>query len=138
MSSATAALNLEISTLVKLLALRGGGAIPIAVDETSDAHGMNDDDGASVDTTEQDALAQEGDTWLKKRFLNRLSEVLSAQKTGRFVAAAVMREDERENCVDVWVARNCGFPGARDKKMVRRIENSLNEMAKGNLGGVLH
>jgi len=44
------------------------------------------------------------------------------------VAAAVLREAECEDHVDIWLARNDGFPTSRDEEMIKPIEYELNQL----------
>ncbi|SMR61076.1 unnamed protein product [Zymoseptoria tritici ST99CH_1E4] len=128
----------ELATLINLLFLRAGNVINSAAPEnfgldadldTDDGDGDDSSDSeVSANTAQRDELSQ-AHGHLRRRFLNRLAELFAAERNGRFVTAAVFREEEHEARVDVWLARNNGFETHKDKKMIAAVETALNQLA---------
>jgi hypothetical protein len=127
----------DLAILINLLSLRAGNAVRPTI---SDAVGLDSDDlvedgnessnvGGSVDAADQDGQQLPFDR-LRRRFLDRIAEVFAAERNGSFVAAAVLREVEREDHVDIWVARNNGFKEDKDKEMIIATELALNKLAR--------
>jgi hypothetical protein len=126
-----------------LLALRAGSSIRPAVpvpgtleQELGAGSGSGDelglvDDEDIAHTTDQDQLRQpQARDKLRKRFLDRFAELFAAERNGHFVAAAVLREAECEDRVDIWLARNNGFSTSRDEEMIQAIEDELNQLSR--------
>jgi hypothetical protein len=131
----------DLTNLINLLALRAGSPIRPAVPDTleqglaarsesGDEFGLVDDEDFAH-TTHQDQLRQsQALDKLRKRFLDRFAELFAAERNGHFVAAAVLREAECEDRVDIWLARNNGFSTPRDKEMIKAIEDEFNQLAR--------
>jgi hypothetical protein len=128
----------DLTNLINLLALRAGSPIRPAVPGTleqglSAGSGSGDelglvDDEDFAHTTDQDQLRQpQARDKLRKRFLDRFAELFAAERKGHFVAAAVLRESDCEDRVDIWLARNNGFSTSRDKEMIKAIEDEFNQ-----------
>jgi hypothetical protein len=128
----------DLTNLINLLALRAGSPIRPAVPGTleqglSAGSGSGDelglvDDEDFAHTTDQDQLRQpQAHDKLRKRFLDRFAELFAAERKGHFVAAAVLRESDCEDRVDIWLARNNGFSTSRDKEMIKAIEDEFNQ-----------
>jgi hypothetical protein len=82
-----------------------------------------------VHTTDQDRLHQpQARDKLRERLLDRFAELFAAERNGYFVAAAVLREAECKDRVDIWLARNNGFSTSRDKEMIKAIEDEFNQL----------
>ncbi|KAK3046078.1 hypothetical protein LTR09_012416 [Extremus antarcticus] len=129
----------DLATYIDLLSLRAGSPFdntcPEAIDlveedEPSDLE-------ACANTARQDDLSESRGN-LRERFLNRLSELFAAERNGRSVTAAVLREVERDNHVEIWLARNDGFgkstahktlDGLGGEEMVKEVERALNQLA---------
>jgi hypothetical protein len=131
----------DLTNLINLLALRAGSPIRPAVSDTleqglSAGSGSGDelglvDDEDFAHTTDQDQLRQpQARDKLRKRFLDRFAELFAAERNGHFVAAAVLREAECEDRVDIWLARNNGFSTSRDKEMIKAVEEEFNQLSR--------
>lgn len=127
-------------TLNNLLSLRNGGPIGLAgaSDIRLDTNGEIDIDAddTSRDSEKCDVIAgNSADTAtiekLRRRFLDRLAELFAAGRNGTSVTAAMLREVEREDHVDIWLARNNGFQADEDKKMIQETETMLYQNAGG-------
>ena len=104
----------EFTAFACLLALRNEGQLdPQAtdgVDELNELDGLSDDNANdSVDTMSTDLIAQAKPDCLRKKFLDRLAELLAKEKGGTHVSSAFMKDEIHGGRVDIWVARNCGF-----------------------------
>ena len=104
----------EFTSLACLLSLRlGGRPSPQAadsVDELDELDGLNNDDtNGSIGTASTDLIRQSKLDDLRKRFLDRLAELLAREKGGTHVASAFMNNESQEARINIWVARNCGF-----------------------------
>lgn len=133
---ATNASLAELTALAHLLALRNGGPIALSsCDDAEDADSEDDSDAHSLISTAHPAsLSHSRDDGIRKRFLNRISELLATEKHGRCVSAAMCREDEKEGHVDVWVARNGGVAGNEDFELFGLIGGAMTAVAKGHEG----
>jgi hypothetical protein len=131
----------DLTNLINLLALRANSPIRPAVLDTleqgfSAGSGSGDelglvDDEDFADTTDQDQLRQSHSCdKLRERFLDRFAELFAAERNGHFVAAAVLREAECEDRLDIWLARNNGFSTSRDKEMIKAIEDEFNKLSR--------
>ena len=86
----------EFTALACLLSLRNSGQLdPHAIDDEEDLDELDrfHSDDASVVTTSTDLIAQAEPDGLKKRFLDRLAELLAKEKGGTHVASAVIPLD---------------------------------------------
>ena len=103
----------EFTSFACLLSLRNGGQLdPTAVDgvdELDELDDINNDDSESVKTTSTDLIVQPKLDGLRKRFLDRLAELLANERGGTHVSSAIMSDQIHGERVDIWVARNCGF-----------------------------
>ena len=126
----------EFTALAHLLSLRNDGAIdPPSFDDSEDSEYVCESETeASNSTVCPGLLSSFGDESILRRFLDRLSEILAVEKGGRFVAAAVLRESEKEESVEIWVARNSAFR-AEDRELLTTIEKKWTAIAKGGAGG---
>jgi hypothetical protein len=131
----------DLTNLINLLALRAGSPIRPAVPDTleqglSAGSGSGDelglvDDEDFAHTTDQDQLRQpQARDKLRERFLDRFAELFAAERNGHFVAAAVLREAECEDRVEIWLARNNGFSTSRDKEMIKAIGDEFNQLSR--------
>lgn len=127
----------DLATLIDLLSLRAGNPIRPTI---SDVVELDSDDlleeghdfsdvGESDKPVDQDGEQRPFDS-LRRRFLDRIAELFAAERNGSFVTAAVLREVEREDRVDIWVARNNGFKENKDKEMITATELALNKLAR--------
>lgn len=129
----------QVSSLANLLSLRNGGGLdPASVDDFDELDDQVDDELQScADTTIADRLASNRDDGLRQQFLNRLSELLARDKGGRYVSCAALRENETEERVDIWVARNCGFKKRSetsdddDNVLMKTLETILSLVSEG-------
>jgi len=127
----------DLATLIDLLSLRAGKPIQPAI---FDAVGIDSDDLAQDGHDSSDALEsgnaadQSGQQRpfdsLMKRFLDRIAELFAAERNGSFVSAAILREVEREDRIDIWIARNNGFKRDKDREMIIATELALNRLAR--------
>ena len=128
----------SLATLVNLLSLRNGGPVDLAKsssmgfdtdggidgdpdDLSSDSGRFHEIAGVSADSLEE----------LRRRFLDRLAELCAAGRNGASVTATMLREVEREDHVDIWLARNGGFRAAEDKEIIQVTETMLDQIAGG-------
>lgn len=118
--SADAAAFVERATLANLLALRVGGPITLSSPQSWKEDDHIDEALESVADTASPAPLHEVRGKLYDRFLNRISDILSAERNGRFVTAAILKESEPEPHVDIWVARNNGFKADADQRWFQR------------------
>lgn len=128
----------QLSILINLLAVRGGGPIQVGTAEACDEeHDEGDQEALDLEaeTSHPDSLSPSR-SQLYDRFLNRLAEVFSPERDGRFVTAAVLAEREKELRVDIYVARNNGFNEAEDNEMIRKVQTSLNQLTGAHQGNV--
>ena len=129
----------QVSSLANLLSLRNGGGLdPASVDDFDELDDQVDDDLQScADTTIADLLVSNRDDGLRQQFLNRLAELLARDKGGSYVSCAALRENETEERVDIWVARNCGFKKRSetsdddDNILLKTLETTLSLISKG-------
>ncbi|KAL1640218.1 hypothetical protein SLS58_007169 [Diplodia intermedia] len=121
----------EFTALAHLLFLRNNGAIEsTSIDECEGSSCIsNDDSETSTYTAHPGILSRSRDEKIFQRLLNRLSELLAVEKGGRFVSAAVLQENEKEEHVDIWVARNGGF-GRDDHVLLSGLEQAMTSIAK--------
>ena len=135
----------EFTVFAQLLSLRNGGQMGIAqLDEFDQLDSPADDESiVSLNTTAADRGFDARDLGLRKRFLDRLSELLAYERGGDHVSCAVLREDEAEGRVDIWVARNTGFHSkgksgqgnSRDDfAMIEMLEETVGTVATGQPG----
>ena len=135
----------EFTALACLLSLRNSGQLdPHAIDDEEDLDELDrfHSDDASVVTTSTDLIAQAEPDGLKKRFLDRLAELLAKEKGGTHVASAVIRDESQEGRrVDIWVARNCGFEKCRgtvktaDEVLLEKVRMALGSHSQPYFGG---
>lgn len=126
----------EFTALAHLLSLRNGGPIEQpSLDDSEDAYDVCEGESeVSNVTARPELLSSFRSEGILRRFLDRLSEILAVEKGGRFVSAAVLREGEKEECVDIWVARNSAFR-AEDYNLLTTFERAMTSIAKGREGG---
>lgn len=132
----------EFSSLANLLSLRNGGGLdPTSVDNFDELDDQTDNVLQShADTTSADFLAPYQNDGLRQQFLNRLSELLAREKGGKHVSGAILRENETEGSVDIWVARNCSLKernratDSSDNDLLRTLEETLSSVSKGEPG----
>ncbi|MCJ1381973.1 hypothetical protein MMC17_005085 [Xylographa soralifera] len=118
----------KITALANLLSLRNGGQLepPQRLAEYSDD--IEDADGIDLDVATDcpTQLADSGQLALKKRFLDRLAELLSRRKGGYSVVSCIMQE--REDLVQIKVTKNTSFTDT-DKTFTKTLERLLSAMS---------
>ncbi|KAI0198229.1 hypothetical protein F4808DRAFT_436920 [Astrocystis sublimbata] len=99
--------------------------------ETGDKTDIDDetDGDDDVGSTDLDLLTCFDDGSLKDMFLDRIAEVASRAKGGRYVAAAIMREGEK--AVEVSITRNEGFDD-KDQEFFKALEVTLRHISLDN------
>jgi hypothetical protein len=146
----------QLSALASLLSFRNGGQLdpeaindpPKAInDPPKAAHGHqkaingpknhnNESNSSSEDIAQIAFPSQKRDDGLRKRFLDRLSELIANDKGGNHVSCAVMRENVENECADIWIARNSGFvkgDGTNEEKdfaFLDKLESVLRSVAQ--------
>ena len=127
----------DLATLIDLLSLRAGKPIQPAIFDAVeiDSDDLAEDGHDSSDALESGNAADQGgqqrplDNFMK-RFLDRIAELFAAERNGSFVSAAMLREVEREDRIDIWIARNNGFKRDKDREMIIATELALNRLAR--------
>ncbi|KAH8806868.1 hypothetical protein DL96DRAFT_1763937 [Flagelloscypha sp. PMI_526] len=128
----------EFVALTSLLSLKNGGqldpldqvSLEMEAEELDEAD--DDDEEGSIsstlsgDTTSPQRISQSSGSQLKKRFLDRLAEVLAHEPGALYVSCAVMQE--YEDHVVVRVACNQGFKKS-DRKFLRSFETIVSEIS---------
>lgn len=122
----------KFTALAHLLSLRNNGATesPAVKSFESADYVLESSSEASTCTTCPELLSSSREDGILRRLLNRLSELLAVEKRGPFVSAAMLREDEKEDCADIWVARNSGF-SEKDHSLMNTIAKAMTTVAKG-------
>lgn len=98
--------------------------------EVDDEDGEDFDDDVDQDFTSADAqpLSTNSDI-LRQKFLDCICELLSHTKGGKFVTAAALRE--KENGVEVDIARNNGLDADDDEEYLDSLKQFLAMQARG-------
>lgn len=101
----------RFAALSNLLSMRSGGQLELPVefgDCAKEDGGLDDDDIEDADTNTPAQIAESGYEYLKKRFLDRLGELLSRRKEGCDVVCCVMQEGESDVQIYVSLLRGRG------------------------------
>lgn len=111
--------------MTNLLSLRNGGQLDTPEFDEADDSDASDGSETSIseaDTTHPVNLHSSGHMPLKKKFLDRLAEVISKQHKWRHVACTVLKESEDQ--VDVYVTKNDGLD-KDDQAFFRTLEKGF-------------
>lgn len=108
--------NRDIDALINLLQLQAGEQRKPEelgnYDQVNNAETDSDDDYGDADSLAPDLIPTTGRDRLKSQFLDRIAELVSREKGGRFVRCAVLLEGE--NKFDVYVSSNNDFDNVDD------------------------
>ncbi|KAI9736765.1 MAG: hypothetical protein M1834_000969 [Cirrosporium novae-zelandiae] len=123
----------QFTAFVNLLSLRNGGQLdPSSIDEYDELDDLTDDNPRSMTgSIVNGQISFSLDDGLRKRFLDRLGELLSCEKGARHVASAAMKEYEQEDKVEIWVTHNEPLekggaePEAALKTLIMHLEELL-------------
>ena len=132
----------DFTAFAQLLQLRSGGQLnPSSIDEFDQLDDLTNDEVVSIaDTVEVDHSFASSDSGLRKRFLDRLSELFAKDTGGPHVSSAMMREDEKKGEMEIWLARNSGFASSQtsqladEENFIHNLETSLGLISRGGLG----
>lgn len=112
----------RFAALSNLLSMRNGGQLELPVELDDFAkwdEELDDDDIEDADTNLPTQITGSENRDLKKRFLDRLGELLSRQKGGYDVVCCVMQEGESD--VQIYVTKNAPFIQP-DYKFMKSLE----------------
>jgi hypothetical protein len=131
----------QLSALANLLLIREGDQLdPDATNNFEELGDLTDD--ASVDTIRTDVLSLAQNESLRKRFLDRIAELFAKDAGGLHVSCTAIRENEKEERVDVWIARNSGIikaDGSIEKPvsdLIAKLKQVLPAASAGNAGKI--